>query len=60
MVVAFSTINKRSSFRYKQNKRKANMKLAKALKLKNKLAGEVAQLKDLLSKTERSLNQTKL
>jgi len=42
MVVAFSTINKRSSFRYKQNKRKANMKLAKALKLRNKLAGQVA------------------
>jgi hypothetical protein len=43
-------MNKRPKRRYKQSKRKGKMKIAKALKLKNKLAGEVAQLKDLLSK----------
>ncbi len=36
--------------RFQSNERTKTMKLAKALKLKNQLAGEVAQLKDLLAK----------
>ena len=35
------------------------MKIAKALKLKNQLAGEVAQLKDLLTKQNSRSNKQK-
>ena len=48
MVDAISTINKRAIARYKEKKGK--MKIAKALKLKNKLAGEIGELKELLAK----------
>src|SRR5580700_3759595 len=48
MLDAISTIHKRAIARYKH--RKGKMKIAKALKVKNKLAGEIGELKDLLVK----------